>query len=309
MGIAKFDDGILDNLKFEGPGAAACWLWFCSVLACRRGLTDGFISRHKVTTLVPGGLTNPYKHAQALVAAGLWDEADGGYTVHDYHDWNPSKIDVEDYRATDKARKQAERRRKTGGPVREVSTLDTDRSPDRTSDGVHEVSDPPRHTRARTHAGAKSKSKSLSESEALDLDLRDESPREGDDPTPPRWVPQRGGAMSRGDTLVGNHSRCYQGPGGFIACQRGICVPGWLGQKWLQQYGDDRTTANSEIAKFISDALATLPASGPLGDIEKDFWQAAWKATHGSQAPVAGKGTNTVNAFRQAGERLAGGPK
>jgi hypothetical protein len=147
MGIAKFDDGIIDNPKFEKAGAAACWLWFCSVLVSRRGLTDGFISKLKVQTLVPG-LPQPYKHAEKLVECGLWDEALGGYQVHDYLEWNPSKVQVEEYRQHDKDRKQSARRQKS------VSGVDTARNPN----GIQTDSE----RRGATHAGAKSESESLS---------------------------------------------------------------------------------------------------------------------------------------------------
>jgi hypothetical protein len=291
VGIAKFDDGIIDNTKFEKAGPVACWMWFCSVLTARRGLTDGFISKLKVQTLVPG-LSNPYKYAALLVKAGLWDEAIGGYQVHDYLHWNPSKLQVEDYRNTDKVRKQDARSRKG------VSTVDTARNPT----GIQTVSMPPRPTRAC--AESSSESKSTSELGVVE----GESAREETDEPPtggiePAWN-HRGGSRSGG--LVGDHRRCFSGPGAANACGRGLCIPHWLGQKWQQQYGGQDARADQEIAAFIIAELAKLPATGPIGD-HKNFWENAWKAAHPAYAPVTneGKGKRAVNAFKIAGDVLA----
>lgn len=120
----------------------------------------------------------------------------------------------------------------------------------------------------------------------------------------PVWS-QSGGA--RGSGLIGNHRGCFQAPASSLACGRGLCIPAWLGQKWQQQYGDDRTKADLEIGSFISRTVADLPQSGPLGDVDKDFWQASWKAAHALHAPVTphkGKGQRAVDAFQIAGEML-----
>lgn len=258
MGIAKFDDGIPDNPKHIAAGAQACWLWFCSVLYCRRALTDGFIPKAKVPTLSIG-LSSPFKYAARLVEVGLWDDAMGGYQVHDYLEWNPSKAVVEEYRRKDKERKHRQ-------------------NPDRIPEGFHSGSGVDSERRGASHVGAKSKSTSEPTSE--DLDFSGESAREGPAPV---WTNR---PSSRHGGLIGSHLRCFNGPGGPAACARGLCVPNWLGQQWTQQYGDDRQRADREIAAFIAAMLDGIPP-GPIGDLGKDFWPAAWKATHGSQAPRA----------------------
>jgi hypothetical protein len=72
MATAKFDDGITSNPKIIAAGPVASWLWFSSVLYCRRGLTDGLILRIVVPSLVIG-LKSPRTHAAKLVEVGLWD--------------------------------------------------------------------------------------------------------------------------------------------------------------------------------------------------------------------------------------------
>jgi hypothetical protein len=43
-----------------------------------------------------------------LVETGLWDRTHGGYRVHDFHEYNPSKAQVEEKRKKDRDRKRAE---------------------------------------------------------------------------------------------------------------------------------------------------------------------------------------------------------
>jgi hypothetical protein len=50
-------------------------------------------------------IAKPQKHAKRLVDVGLWHDANGGYSVHDFLHWNPSRAEVE-------ANKDADRRRK-----------------------------------------------------------------------------------------------------------------------------------------------------------------------------------------------------
>lgn len=147
MGTAKFDDGLPSNPKFIRAGAVASWLWVCGVLYCRRGLTDGLIPRVVVPSLVVG-LKSPYAHAKRLVEVGLWDVEADDYRVHDFLDWNPSKAQIEGYRAQDRERKQA-------------------RHSDRNLNGIHADSKriPVEKAVTRgTHARAESESVSESES-------------------------------------------------------------------------------------------------------------------------------------------------
>jgi len=106
MGTARFDDGTIDCPKFDVAGPVASWMWFCGVLYCRRALTDGFVPKSKVPTLVPAISTNAaFRSAAKLVEARLWHDAVGGYQIHDYLDWNPSKAAMTEYRRRDRERK------------------------------------------------------------------------------------------------------------------------------------------------------------------------------------------------------------
>jgi hypothetical protein len=92
----KVDDQIAHHPKFMAAGAVASWLWVCGQSYCARYLTDGFVPESALPTL--GNVTNPKAHAQTLVRVGLWDRAEGGYRVHDYLQFQPSRADVEERR-------------------------------------------------------------------------------------------------------------------------------------------------------------------------------------------------------------------
>jgi hypothetical protein len=275
MGVAKFDDGIPQQDKFIDAGPVACWLWFCSVCHCRKGLTDGFISIKSVRTLF-AAIPTPRKHVERLVAVGLWNQVAGGYEVNDYHDWNPAKAEVLELRRRDRDRKRIP----TGFQT------DSKRIPD--DGGSH------------TRAGGKSESRSRS---GLDLGSSEESARETDDPVSaiaPVFSQRRSGATSRGGGLVGNHGRCA--PCTADACARGICVPGFLAQGWLQQF-EDRDEGERHISAFVASVLVRLP-DGPIGDDPLKFWRSEWAVEHGSTArsaePVkSGRGARTMAAARE----------
>ena len=92
----KVDDQIAHHPKFMAAGAVASWLWVCGQSYCARYLTDGFVPESALPTL--GNVTNPKAHAQTLVRVGLWEIAEGGFRVHDYLQFQPSRADVEERR-------------------------------------------------------------------------------------------------------------------------------------------------------------------------------------------------------------------
>lgn len=102
----RLDDQIAHHPKLIAAGPVAAWLWVCGNGYCNKYLTDGFIPTSQLRNL--GGVTNPAKWADKLVEVGLWDAVQGGYRVHDYHDYNPTKAQVEDKRKKDRDRKRAE---------------------------------------------------------------------------------------------------------------------------------------------------------------------------------------------------------
>jgi hypothetical protein len=94
MAWLRIDDRVRTHPKIATAGPAAAWLWFCGICYCREHLTDGFIPKPVVPNLAMN-LTSPWRHAQRLVEVQLWEDAIGGFQVHDFLDWNPSRNDVE----------------------------------------------------------------------------------------------------------------------------------------------------------------------------------------------------------------------
>lgn len=89
MAWAKLDDGFADHPKVIEAGPLASWLFVCGLTYCARQLTDGFIPAGQIRKLAD--VDNAKELAQTLVSVGLWEECDGGYMIHDYLEYNPSR--------------------------------------------------------------------------------------------------------------------------------------------------------------------------------------------------------------------------
>lgn len=116
---AKLDDEILDNPKIAEAGPLGFALHVAGITWCCRNLTDGFIPRTRVRSLLdfggvmwdednPGAVAcqgvsaggrhgaDPLAIAEHLVDVGLWKhDPDGrGYWLHDFLEYNPSREKV-----------------------------------------------------------------------------------------------------------------------------------------------------------------------------------------------------------------------
>lgn len=124
MAWVKLDDAFLDHPKFIEAGPLAGYMAITAIAWSNRNLMDGFIPQRQVPRLVNlegfahrmwnGELSGGGEDAKAevlaneLVDAGLWEKVDGGYRIHDYHDYQPSAEAVRAER-----RKSAERKRQS----------------------------------------------------------------------------------------------------------------------------------------------------------------------------------------------------
>lgn len=135
---AKIDDEILDNEKILGAGVLGFALHVAAITWSCRALTDGFIPyarvrllldfadlRHELveasSTFDQGtrdsalevthelGAVEPLKIADNLVRQELWveDKTRGGYWLHDFLDYNPSREKVMAERERGRARAKA----------------------------------------------------------------------------------------------------------------------------------------------------------------------------------------------------------
>lgn len=123
MSWLKVDDQFCEHPKVLAVGPLAAWLHTCALNYCARHLTDGFLPRAKVATLADfsgidfeGLPVEVGRLVKALLTArgdrgALWSEVDGGYQIHDYLDFNPSRAEIESEKAEARDRMQRMRNR------------------------------------------------------------------------------------------------------------------------------------------------------------------------------------------------------
>jgi len=92
MSWVRLDDGYPEHPKVDRVGPLAAWLNVCAWAYCARNLTDGFVPSDRVFRLA--NVRQPAQLAGKLVAAKLWECVEGGYQVHDYLAYNPSRDQV-----------------------------------------------------------------------------------------------------------------------------------------------------------------------------------------------------------------------
>lgn len=126
MPWVRIEDDFYDHPKFDKAGPLGMALWVAGLAWANRNLSDGFIPRSRAHTLLDytglafvwsgelvggGNDVEPHMIVDALVDAGLWELAEGGYQVHDYLRYQPSAATVrKDRKKVSTARKEAGRR-------------------------------------------------------------------------------------------------------------------------------------------------------------------------------------------------------
>ena len=240
--------------KVVQAGSDAAVLGIGGIGYAREFMTDGFVPTSDVPGLAPT-CKKPIASAERLVAVGLWNKVEGGYTIHDYHVWNPTKQSIKDQRAKWKAEK--DHQRELSGP---------DNLPDKGTDTLPETLP---DNRPDPHAGARrAHSVSYSSSDGVDLGRGAGETN----PIAPVW-----GNRGRSASLLAGplaHGKCYQS----AACERGLCIPRFLGDQWQRQCNGDM----AQVQAFVTAALVGV--SGPVGDDPLAWWREQWKAKHGSVA-------------------------
>lgn len=91
MSWVRIDDQAWDHPKHVAAGPMAFALWVWGLLYCSRHTTDGLVPADAPLRC---GVPKAEREVTRLVVAGLWDEVEGGYCIHDYHEYNPSKSQV-----------------------------------------------------------------------------------------------------------------------------------------------------------------------------------------------------------------------
>lgn len=103
----KVDDKLHSHPKRHRAGLRAMGLWVVAGSWCGDQLTDGFIPCDMLPAL--GGKP---ADVQALIDAGLWEVAQGGWKFHEWERQNPERVDVEAQREAWRERQKAARKRK-----------------------------------------------------------------------------------------------------------------------------------------------------------------------------------------------------
>lgn len=112
MTWVKLDDGFAEHPKLIAAGGDAGWLHICAMCWSARNLTDGFLPAGIIGRL--SDRRKPEALARTLVKVGLWEPADGGWMIHDWGDFQPSKERIEAERSAARDRM----RRHRAGDVR-----------------------------------------------------------------------------------------------------------------------------------------------------------------------------------------------
>jgi hypothetical protein len=93
----KIDDHFADHPKVRAAGPLAVWVHLQALCYASRYLTDGFIPESVIPSLVSGlqmieqaGDNWP----DILVLEGLWERKKGGFLIHDFLDFNPSRAQI-----------------------------------------------------------------------------------------------------------------------------------------------------------------------------------------------------------------------
>lgn len=99
----KVDDSFYDHPKVEAivdlHGGSPIGLWTLAGSWSARQLTDGYVPSVRVSRL---GFSD--EDAEALVHGGLWEEVGGGYQFKDWADYQPTKSQINQARASGNAR-------------------------------------------------------------------------------------------------------------------------------------------------------------------------------------------------------------
>lgn len=114
MTWVRLDDGFADHPKIERVGPLAAWLHVVAICYSSRHLTDGQIPKTKARRLAD--IPQAPKHITALIEAGLWHDEGDHYQLHDYLDYQASRVEVEADRERQRERKR--RQRQTGMSTR-----------------------------------------------------------------------------------------------------------------------------------------------------------------------------------------------
>lgn len=139
MPWVKVDDGFPEHPKAQAAGPGGRDVFLRGLCYSAKYLTDGFLP----ASVVAGWERDLCRHHKDAAARllhpppgfqhGLWEKAEGGYRIHDYLDYSPSKQEVLKERAAAKERKDRwrEKERRSERQPEQRSERHAERDPER----------------------------------------------------------------------------------------------------------------------------------------------------------------------------------
>src|SRR5580765_8155562 len=104
MSWARFDDGYSDNPKILEAGPWCELLDMRAIIYCARMSTDGLVTRAALKR-IGHGIPKLAERVNVLLEVGRWTVNEGGgWFVHDFLTFNPSKAQKEAERAAGRER-------------------------------------------------------------------------------------------------------------------------------------------------------------------------------------------------------------
>src|SRR5881396_3569688 len=126
MAWVRIEDTFPEHPKIQTLSADCFRLYVTALCYANRNLTDGHLPDVAVRSM--GGPQHK-RLARSLVLAGLWQPVRGGYTIHDFLEFQPTRAIVLKRRESDRNRKriqmESERNPSAPYPSRTQVSIDT----------------------------------------------------------------------------------------------------------------------------------------------------------------------------------------
>lgn len=133
MPWVRIDDGFVDHPKVARVGAIGAWLQLQALCYANRNLTDGFVPYGVAASFIARGTRridgdrvwrlaetcgmagrdiDEATWSDIMVEAGLWERVAGGFRIHDFDHYQPTKAEVLAERARSATRQDRFRKRR-----------------------------------------------------------------------------------------------------------------------------------------------------------------------------------------------------
>ena len=106
MSWVRIDDQFPDHPKAIAIGLEGQGLQLAAICYCSRQLTDGFLPAAVLPRLTGMGEKASQVWGRRMVAACLWEAVPGGFRIHDYLEYQPTREWILQKRAAESARKR-----------------------------------------------------------------------------------------------------------------------------------------------------------------------------------------------------------